>query len=142
MTLIPVNPSDYPTEQTPLDTSRTYRVQIKSLELAAKRDKNGNEFMKLTAEVLEPELYRGRVLTANYIPIPAPITEGMSEWEENKAKNDGVQLSRLVQCFNIKAGPDGLDTASAIGCIGTVGISEGEYQGRKTYSIRDFLLTA
>ena len=144
MTLIPVDPSQYPTEPEPMDVGISYKVQVTKLELSPKQDKNGNSYLQLETVVLEPEAYAGMTLTRNYIGIP-PNLDGsgfMSEGEIRKAKNAGITLSRFCACFGIRATEDGLDTSAAIGQIGNVIIEQGEYQGRKTFSIKDFRLSS
>lgn len=141
MTLIPVDPSQYPTEPEPMDVGISYKVQVTKLELSPKLDKNGNSYLQLETVVLEPETYAGMTLSRNYIAIPPSISSHMTEGDKRKALNTGVSLSRFCACFGIRASEDGLDTTSAVGNIGHVIIEQGEYQGRKTFSIRDFLLS-
>jgi hypothetical protein len=141
MTLIPVNPSDFPLEPEPMDVGIHYKVQVTKLELSPKQDKNGNSYLQLETTVLEPETYAGMTLSRNYIAIPPTINGSMSEGDKRKALNMGVTLSRFCAAFGIRASEDGLDTSDAVGKMGNVIIEQGEYQGRKTFSIKDFLLS-
>jgi len=144
MTLIPVNPADYPTEPEPMDVAVTYTVQVTKCEMSPKTDKNGNYYFGVETEVLEPAEYKGMKLSRGYIAIPPPIPQlvpGVNEGEVRQAKNAGVTFSRFCHCFNARASEDGFDTSTVIGEVGKVIIEQGEYQGRKTFSIKDFLLS-
>lgn len=145
MTLIPVNPANYNTEPEPMDVGISYTVQIVKCELSPKQDKNGNNYFAVETEVLQPEEYAGVSLSRNYIAVPPPIPpelpDGSNRGVIRKAKNAGVMFSRFCHCFGLRASEDGFDTDTAIGQVGKVIIEQGEYQGRKTFSIKDFLLS-
>lgn len=139
MTLIPVNPNDYPTEFEPLDEGVVYDVVCRSFEIAPKLDKNDDKYLTAVIEVLEPEMFRGRKIFENYIGIPKELDPDMSAGERYAALNSGIKFSQFCKCFNVQSTVDGLDTSSALGQMGKVSVKNGEYQGRKQSRVKDYL---
>lgn len=139
MPVIPVNPEDYPTDYEPLDESITYKVTVRAFDFAPKLDKNGNEYLNATLEVLEPETFMGHRINEPYIGIPLPITADMNEGERYKARRSGIKFAQFSKCFGIKSGPDGIITEAALGAVGWVSIQNETYQGRKNSKIKDYL---
>lgn len=138
MSLIPVDPSQYPTEYEPIDVE-VVRVEILKFEEAPKPDKNNNPYLYLETEVVEPEDWRGRRLTDNYVAIPQPITEDMDDRERRRARESGIKFAQICACFGISAGADGVNLEDAVGKQGDVQLTLDEYKGRKMNRIRTYL---
>lgn len=139
MTLLPIDPAQYPTDLPPMDESITYKVMISKMDIAGKQDKNGNNYLTMSVEVVEPAGFQGDVIVDNYIGLPTPITADMEDGARRAAMKSGNKLAIISKCFGLKTGPSGFDTDSAIGKIGNITVKNDEYQGRKIPRVDKYL---
>jgi hypothetical protein len=150
MPRIPVNPDDLPTEYSILDESLSYEGVIKELVLNPTPDKNGTPFFKLQVEVTEPDDFKGKSVSDNYIPIPSVVlvngelqaidVESMSGSERRRNHDRGVRLGRLLRSLAITE--TDWDADDLIGQTIAFSIRNAEYQGRITSRLNDYLLPA
>lgn len=133
---LPVSTDQLPLETEPWDDSITYRGVIKAFTIAAKTDKNGNNYGAVEVECLEPEEKRGRKIFDNYVPIPPEIDEGMSDKQRKTSLELGVRLSRLAASAKIVAE----DTDDLIGGEISFTVRNDEYQGRMVPKIAEYLI--
>lgn len=141
MPKIPVNMADLPREYEPMDSNVPYHVIIKSCSVSDAPDKNGSFFLTgIKAEVMAPEESKGRFIYANYIPLPRPMSPGMSDAERREALEAGVPFARFVDGFKVPYDDEGVDPVDAIGCEGDVMIQVEEFQGKPIPRIANVLL--
>ena len=137
MPLIPVNVSDLPTEYSPLDEGVVYRGLCRSLVINDEPDKNGNAFLKLQAEVLEPDEWRGKRCNDNYIQIPGEVDPMMDGGQRRRALEGGVRYARMARAMGFKGQ---LDTDEAVGREFSFTVRNEEYQGRTMSKIADYMI--
>lgn len=124
MARIPVNPASLPTEQVKVPENVIYTAIIKELNESDKLDKNGDKFLKLRAELIEPNEWRGKTATDNWIPI-----------------ND-FRLGRLMQSCGHKHDVPEFDTDDLLGESIYITVTNEEFpagSGRFTIRVNDYL---
>ena len=135
---IPVNVDDLPTDYDPLPDDISYRGVIRSLEIKGP-DKNGDDYLKVSLEVTEPEEWAGRRTTDNYIGIPGDL-DALSGPALRQAREKGVRLARFIKAFKIPYSSKGIDTDAAIGCEGAFTVKVEMYQDRPMSKPNDYLI--
>jgi hypothetical protein len=140
MTRIPVNPADLPTERTPWPDNITYKGVIKEVTLATKTDKNGNQYVGLKVEVMEPEEFRKKTIGDNYIQLPGEITPDMDAKARAAVMEGGVRLGRLCASAKLKPSPDGFDTDDLLGEMVEFTVKNEPYNGAMIPKINDYMI--
>lgn len=142
MPKIPVNTTDLPTEFTVLEEDTPYETFIKELRLVGAFSqetgefepilaKNGDPYMKMTLEVLQPEEFKGKRIFVNYIGI----------------NESNVYFGKFMACFKVPCDPDGINfddeglAVDAIGCQGIVTTTIDTYEGKKQSRLKDYMLS-
>lgn len=140
MPKIPINISDIPTEETPMEEGIVYKGFCKALALSDNPDKNGIMFLKARHEVTEPDDYRGKVVFDNYIPIPTEVDSAMDARSRQRAMESGIRLGRMLRSMGITGSSDGFDTEEAIGREVTFMIKNEEFNGRNIPRVSEYLI--
>ena len=112
---------------------------VRKADLSETTDKNGNQFLKLQIEVMEPEEFAGKKVFDNYIPIPGEIDPSLSGVRRQRALEVGVRLGRLAASARVK----GDDTDDLIGAEVSFTVQNEEYpEGSGTLRSRpkDYLI--
>lgn len=137
--LIPINPEAVTTEYAPLDDGAVYEVMVEKLEISEMPDKNGDDYLRAQYQVITPIEWKGRRIFDGYIGLPGEITPDMDSGQRRTAQDKGVRLGRLLRCFKIEIGPDGLSTEDAVGKIGSITIKNEEYEGKISSRVKEYL---
>lgn len=132
---IPVNVTDLPTEYSTIDENLTYEIEIVKCELVGP-DKNGNDYLSLQYEIMEPDDFAGKNAFDNYVGLPPAITPEMTGRERRKAQDSGVKLGQFCKCFKIKK----LDTDEIVGLRGKAMLKNEEYEGKTTTKVKTYLI--
>lgn len=133
MAIIPVDMDQVPTSQPPLDESLTYNVVLKKIEVAGKKDKNGDSYFKVACEVTDGD-FKGRSVADNYIRIPVAVSSleatlgrRPTEFDVRQAQEKGIRFAQLVKCFTIPYTAKGIEVQAGVGRTGKVTVKNEEY---------------
>lgn len=150
--IIPIDMDEVPTSRRPLDESLTYRVVIRDIGVAPKKDKNGQQYLKVDTEVLVPDEWKGRHVGDNYVRIPETekqleerLGRKPNSWEKQNSLEDATKLARLVKCFKVPYTSAGLELEKAKGREGMITIKNEEFpegSGEFNSKVRDYLTSS
>src|SRR5947207_1688637 len=99
---IPVSPTDLPLDNTPMDESLVYTGILRKVTPSDHLDSQGNEFVKIVAEVTEPEEFAGTMVADNWVPVAKEVPANAGKAERIKIQNTNVKMGRLCAAFKIK----------------------------------------
>src|SRR5262245_18823680 len=149
---IPINMGDFPLNLPELDDSLVYRGELKRVIVNPTTAKNGFTFCKVQFELTAPEEAAGRYIGQNYLPLPVALSQTMSKAEYIQARNRGVPFKRFYEAFHLRGNPPEVDLSDpktieefqewisqSYGNNGQFTIVNGEYNGRPTVSVQDYI---
>ena len=132
---IPVDPASLPTSYEIMDETLTYEGFVR--EASTGEDKNGDAYLALKVEVTSPEMWIGKRVNDNYIPLPKAVSPTAGVGARRAEQDRRVKFGRFCAAFKP---PVPLHTDTMSGATGKFTIRNEDYMGEPRPRIGSYVI--